>query len=294
MPIVDIHNHTAYTEATPESFAHFMAANVVGRGGNPSVGLGQAGSTEQALASFVAEFSRPERFVAHLDEQGIDYACVLAEIAPATSGIATNAYVRDFCAHSPRLIPVCTVNPFLHQQPARLLERLVREDGFRGLKLYPTYAYFYPNDRALYPVYAAAEELGIPVQVHTGSSVFQGSRLKYGDPLFLDDVAVDFSDLSILITHGGRPFWYDRAFALCRLHRNVYIDIAGLPPRKLTTYFPELLRLPGKFVFGSDWPGLPNPVRDNVAAIRELPIAAAAIDAILGETAARLYKIAPS
>jgi uncharacterized protein len=274
MPIVDVHVHVAYTDPTPESFAQYMAANV-GR----------------EVGGFIQEFSRPERVVELLDENGVDYACVLAEIAPAVSGVARNEYVRDFCAASPRLIPICTVNPHLHAQPGRLLERLVREEGFRGLKLYPTYAYFYPNDRRLYPVYAKAEELQIPVQVHTGSSVFRGSRIKYGDPLLLDDVAVDFPDLSILITHGGRPFWYDQAFALCRLHDNVYIDIAGLPARKLTTYFPELARLPEKFIFGSDWPGLPNPIANNIAAIRNLPISEEAQAAILGETAVRLYRI---
>ena len=275
MPVVDVHVHTAYTDPTPDTFAEYVAANVPGD-----------------VAAFIREYSRPERFVELMDENGVDYSCVLAEIAPVTSGLASNEYVRDFCAASPRLLPVCSVNPYLHGEPDRLLERLVREEGFRGLKLYPTYAYFYPNDHRLYPVYAAAQRLEIPVQVHTGSSVFRGSRLKYGDPLFLDDVAVDFPDLSILITHGGRPFWYEHAFALCRLHRNVYIDVAGLPPRKLTTYFPELARLPDKFVFGSDWPGLPNPVRDNIAAIRDLPIPEPAIAAILGETAARLYRIA--
>lgn len=273
MPIVDIHVHTTSTENTPETFAEYMAAHVKGD-----------------LHAFVEEFSRPERFLQVLDENGIDYACVLAEIAPVTSGTATNEYVREFCAASPRLIPVCTVNPYIHAEPARLLERLILE-GFRGLKLYPTYAYFYPNDRQLYPVYAKAEELSIPVQVHTGSSVFRGSRLKYGDPLFLDDVAVDFPDLQILLTHGGRPIWYDHAFTLCRLHANVYVDVAGLPPRKLLEYFPELPRLPHKFVFGSDWPGLPGPIRDNVEAIRALPIPDAARSAILGDTAMRLYKI---
>jgi uncharacterized protein len=276
MPIVDIHVHSAYTESTPASFAQYMAANV-----------------GQDLDRFIAEFGRPERFVQVMDENGIDYACVLAEIAPITSGVATNEYVRDYCAASPRLIPVGTINPYVHERPARLLERLVREEGFRGLKLYPTYAYFYPNDRQLYPVYAVAEELGIPVQLHTGSSVFQGSRLKYGDPLYLDDVAVDFPELPILLTHGGRPFWYDHAMALCRLHRNVYIDIAGLPPQKLLTYFPDLPRLAHKFVFGSDWPGLPNPVRQNVDAIRALPIPPEAAAAILGETAMRLYRLDP-
>ena len=69
--------------------------------------------------------------------------------------------------------------------------------------------------------------------------MFPGARLKYGDPLYLDDVAVDFPELAICLSHGGRPFWYDRAFALARLHRNVYIDAAGLPPRKLLDYFPD-------------------------------------------------------
>jgi predicted TIM-barrel fold metal-dependent hydrolase len=274
LPIVDVHCHTAYTDTTPESFVAFMAANV-GRD----------------VEAFVREFSRPERFLELLDANGVDYACVLAEIVPITSGVSRNEYVRDFCRASPRLLPIATVNPYLHDRPAKLLERLVRQEGFRGLKLYPTYGYFYPNDRLLYPVYAAAQELGIPVQVHTGSSVFRGSRLKYGDPLFLDDVAVDFPDLSILLTHGGRPFWYAEAFALCRLHRNVYIDLAGLPPRKLLAYFPELPRLPRKLVFGSDWPGLPGTIASNIAGIRALPIAEEAKAAILGETAARLYKI---
>jgi hypothetical protein len=241
--------------------------------------------------AFSAAFSRPERFIQLMDEHGVDYACILAEIAPITSGLATNEYVRDFCAASARLIPIATVNPFLHHEPARLLERLVREEDFRGLKLYPTYAQFYPNDRMLYPVYARAEALGIPVQVHTGSSVFRGSRLKYGDPLFLDDVAVDFPDLTLLITHGGRPFWYDRAVALCRLHSNVFIDLAGLPPQRLLDYFPELPRLPGKFIFGSDWPGVPKGIAANIAAIRALPISDEAKASILGETAARLYRI---
>ena len=274
MTVVDVHVHTAYTNPTPDSFAQYVVRN-----------------TGRELGDFMAEFGNPRRYVELMDENGIDYSCVLAEIAPITSGLATNEYVREFCAASPRLLPVCSLNPFLHHEPARLLERLVREEGFRGLKLYPTYAQFYPNDAKLYPVYAKAEELGIPVQVHTGSSVFRGSRLKYGDPLHLDDVAVDFPDLTILVTHGGRPFWYDHASALCRFHPNVYVDVAGLPPHKLLTYFPELPRLAEKFVFGSDWPGIPGRLADNVAAIGALPIPDGARAAILGGTAMRLYRI---
>jgi uncharacterized protein len=274
MPIVDIHVHTAYTNPTPDSFAQYI--------------VDHAG---RSLDEFVAEFGNAGRYLKLMDENGIDYSCILAEIAPITSGVATNEYVAEFCAASPRLLPVCSVNPFIHHRPARLLERLVREEGFRGLKLYPTYAQFYPNDPKLYPVYAKAEELGIPVQVHTGSSVFRGSRLKYGDPIYLDDVAVDFPDLALLVTHGGRPIWYDHAMALVRFHPNVYIDVAGLPPQRLMTYFPDLPRLAHKFVFGSDWPGIPGKLADNVTAIRRLPIPEDAKEAILGGTAARLYQI---
>ena len=104
MPIVDVQVHVAHTDPTPESFAAYMAANV-----------------SRDVAGFVAQFSRPERFVELLDDNGVDYACVLAEVAPAVSGVATNEYVRDFCAASPRLLPVATVNPYVHERPARLL-----------------------------------------------------------------------------------------------------------------------------------------------------------------------------
>jgi len=75
---------------------------------------------------------------------------------------------------------------------------------------------------------------------HPGSSLFRGFRLKYGDPLNLDDVAVEFPDLVIVQAHGARGFWYDRAAFLARIHPNVYMEVAGLPPHRLLDYFPEL------------------------------------------------------
>jgi len=120
----------------------------------------------------------------------------------------------------------------------------VCEWGTCGLKLYPTYNCFYPNDNMVYPVYVAAERLQIPVMVDTGSSVFAGSRLKYGDPVYLDDMAVDFLRPSQLITYGGRPFWYDQAMALATLHPNVYVEVgcrlSACPPTtaEVTTSWP--------------------------------------------------------
>ena len=159
------------------------------------------------------------RFEEFLAGEGVDFACVLAELNEMTVGVCTNGQVRDFCRGRPRLIPFCDVNPYLFARPAEELKRLVEEDGFRGLKLYPTYQQYFLNAPRIYPVYAMAQRLEIPVLIHTGSSIFSGTRLKYGDPLHLDDVAVDFPDLKLVMAHSGRGFWYDRAFFMSRLHK---------------------------------------------------------------------------
>jgi predicted TIM-barrel fold metal-dependent hydrolase len=103
-------------------------------------------------------------------------------------------------------------------------------------------------------------------------------------------VAVDFPELNLVMAHAGRGFWYDRAFFLAKLHANVYLEISGLPPSKLMTYFPELDRLTGKVIFGSDWPGMPW-IRRNMEAIGKLPLSAEGVEKILGGNAARLLRL---
>ena len=90
---------------------------------------------------------------------------------------------------------------------------------------------------------------------HTGTSISHGARNKYGDPIYIDDVAVDFPRLKILMAHGGRPLWMDTAFFLLRRHPNVYLDISGIPPKTLLKYFPRLDEIAAKTLFGTDWPG---------------------------------------
>jgi predicted TIM-barrel fold metal-dependent hydrolase len=235
---------------------------------------------------FMERHKNPEAFLAIMDKNGVDLAVVLAEYSPATTGIGSHGQLLDYCSASSRLIPFANINPFLVHRPARHLEELTKR-GVRGLKLCPTYQFFYPNDRMLYPVYAVAQEAGIPVLVHTGTSLFPGSRLKYGDPLYLDDVAVDFPRLRLGMCHGGRGFWYGEAFNLLRIHENLFIDVAGLPPQKLLTYYPGLERQSARFVFGSDWPGLPGAIAENVAAVKALDISAEAKEQILTGNALR-------
>jgi predicted TIM-barrel fold metal-dependent hydrolase len=230
----------------------------------------------------------PEPLAEILAEEGVNYAVVLAEMSPVTTGMSTNEDVAEFCQGMKAFIPFANINPHLVARPAEELKRCVNDLGMKGLKLYPTYQNFYSNDSALYPVYSVAEELGLPVMVHTGSSIFRGARLKYGDPLHLDDVAVDFPQLRILLVHGGRGFWYDKAFFLTRMHENVYLEISGLPPQRLLEYFPRLEEIGDKVVFGSDWPALPS-IGHNVQAIRDLEELTPATRAnLVGLTAARL------
>jgi predicted TIM-barrel fold metal-dependent hydrolase len=184
---------------------------------------------------------------------------------------------------------MANINPYVTGDPISEFRRCV-EEGHRGFKFYPVYQHFYPNDPRLYPIYALLQEAGLPAMFHTGSSTFPGARLAYGDPLFLDDVAVDFPELTIIMCHAGRGFWYDRAFFLARLHPNMHLDVTGLPPQKLLSYFPELETLSTKLLFGSDWPAITD-IAANMAAIRNLPLREETKRNILGENAARLLGI---
>ena len=273
MPVIDFHLHPAQPEHYHPWAVEWMLT-----------------FAEEDYLQRLRDILTPEGIQHMLRESGVDYAVVLAEISPIATGVTTNEYVAEFCRGVDCLIPFANINPFMVARPAQELERCVQELGFRGLKLLPTYQLFYPNDNNLYPVYAKAEELGIPVMFHTGSSTFRGSRLKYGDPLYLDDVAVDFPDLVIIQAHSGRGFWYDRAAFLARLHPNVYMEVAGLPPHKLLDYFPELERLADKVIFGTDWPGVPS-IAANIEAIRTLPLSEEATAKILGGNAARILGI---
>ncbi len=222
--------------------------------------------------------------------EGVDFAVVLAEIAPLTTGVVKNEFVSEFCGKSEKLIPFASINPVTDPNPQQTLAKLVRDLGMKGLKLLPPYQHFYPNDTKFYPLYAKAQELNIPLVFHTGSSVFKNAKLKFANPLYLDDIAVDFPDLTIVQAHGGRAFWYDIAFFLAKRHRNVFIDIAGLPPKNLLKYFPELEKIRDKVIFGSDWPGVSS-VKANIEAIRKLPLKAETKRKILGENALRLLKL---
>lgn len=231
----------------------------------------------------------PQKFALYLKKQNIEKAVILPEISPITTGVVSNEYVLEFCQDEGVFIPFCTVNPSLVSHPAQEVKKFIRM-GAKGIKLYPSYNHFYPNESSLYPVYHLAEELGFPVLIHTGSSVFKGAKIKYADPLHLDEVASDFPQLKLLMAHSGRGLWYDKAFFLSRIHENLYLEISGLPPQNLLDYFPDMEKNIDKFVFGSDWPGIER-IDSNVEAIKELPLAEDSIRKILYHNAARILNL---
>jgi predicted TIM-barrel fold metal-dependent hydrolase len=228
----------------------------------------------------------PAKFAKYLKDNDIAKAVILPDICPITTGVVPNEYVMEFCEGQDIYIPFCTVNPSLVTHPELEAKKYIQM-GAKGVKLYPSYNHFYPNDIRMYPLYALAQEERLPVLVHTGSSVFKGSKIKYADPIHLDEVATDFHDLVLLMAHGGRGLWYDRAFFLSRLHPLLYLEISGLPPKNLLKYFPDMENNIDKFIYGSDWPAIKT-ISANIESIKKLPLAGDSIKKILYENAAKI------
>jgi predicted TIM-barrel fold metal-dependent hydrolase len=244
------------------------------------------------------EFARsPASFLKFLDQVSIDRAVLIGSVSPEVIGLDAriNTFYAQYARHNPqRLIPCGAVHPQHTQNFLADLDELLRL-GIRLIKIHPPHQLFYPNDylrglTELETLYRAAEANGIPVMFHTGTSIFPGARSKFGDPIHIDDVAVDFPKLKILLAHGGRPLWMDTAFFLVRRHPNVYLDISGVPPKTLLEYFPRLEEIASKSLFGTDWPGPGVPdIRQNLDAFRGLPLSAAAKDHILSRTALTIW-----
>ena len=246
----------------------------------------------------VMEFTRsPKAFLEYMDQQGIDRAVLVNSASPEVTGYPTglNKVAAEYAGADPkRLISCGSLHPKHTKNVLADVEEIVRL-GLRLIKVHPPHQLFFPNDylkgvNELEILYRAAEANGIPVMFHTGTSIFPGARSKYGDPMALDDVAVDFPKLKIIMAHGGRPLWMDTAFFLVRRHPNVYLDISSIPPRQLLKYFPRLEEIASKTMFGSDWPGPGvQDIHQNLDAIQALPLSAAAKDQILGGTALKIW-----
>jgi predicted TIM-barrel fold metal-dependent hydrolase len=193
-------------------------------------------------------------------------ACVIftvdGERARGQKRISNEEVAEEANANSDVMIPFASIDPAKGKLGVREARRLIEDYGVKGFKFHPQFQEFYPNDRLAYPLYEVIEEAGLPALFHTGHSGMGtdmpgggGIRLKYGNPMYVDDVAVDFPGMPIILAHPSWP-WHDVALSICLQKPVVYIDLSGWSPK----YFPPQLihhantQLKHKMLFGSDFP----------------------------------------
>jgi predicted TIM-barrel fold metal-dependent hydrolase len=248
------------------------------------------GSPPQPTAQEVADYYRERRMLAVIfnvdDEAGMGRRRLgnreVLEVARANPDV---------------LIPFASVDPHKGKLGVREARELIQE-GVRGFKFHPNIQAFWPNDRAFYPLYEVIAEAGLIALFHSGTTGIGagmpgggGVRLKFSNPMCVDDVAADFPSLEIILAHPSFP-WQEEALAVAVHKPNVYIDLSGWSPK----YFPEILvqyintRLRDKMLFGSDFP-LITPDR-WLADFEKLPIKDEVRPLVLKDNAARLLKLA--
>jgi predicted TIM-barrel fold metal-dependent hydrolase len=230
-------------------------------------------------------------------------ACVLFTVDERLTGrahLSNEAVVELARAHPDVIIPFASLDPTRGPDAVRQAKRLVAEGVIRGLKLHPPVQQFAANDRVAYGLYEVFAEAKLPVLFHTGHSGIGtgmpgggGIRLKYGHPMLIDDVAVDFPDLPIILAHPSFP-WQDEAISVCLHKPTVYIDLSGWSPKyfspTLVQYANTLLK--HKVLFGTDYPLL-TPDR-WLADFAKIAIKDEVRPLILKENAVRLFGLAKS
>lgn len=235
----------------------------------------------------IADFYRQRRMAAVV-------FTVDAEHASGVSPVPNEEVAEAAAANPDVLIPFASIDPFRGKAGIRQAYRLVEEYGVKGFKFHPNIQAFQPNDRLAYGLYEAIEALGAIALFHTGQTGIGagvpgggGIRLKYSNPMYVDDVAVDFPDLKIILAHPSFP-WQDEALSIATHKPTVHIDLSGWSPK----YFPPQLvqyantLLKDKVLFGSDFPVI-DPDR-WLADFADLPIKEDVRPRILKHNAARL------
>jgi len=198
-----------------------------------------------------------EDTIKDMDEAGVDKAVIVAIDAETTYRYkVSNELIADTVKLYPdRLIGFASVDPHKGIIAIEELKKAVEELGLKGLKLIPHLIEMNSNDRAIYPLYEVAQELGIPVLLHTGTQFHTGTKLKYCRPIDLDEVAVDFPHLTIIAAHFGFP-WYWETIAVAQRNPNVFFNIAGWAPKHIPKDVISYINGPlkTKALLGSDYP----------------------------------------
>ncbi len=197
--------------------------------------------------------------VLHLKESGIDLGIIvnLGGTPLAPSSLPNEVLAEEIQAFSGRLRAFAGVDPRQGKEAIRQLRSALGDLHMVGLKVHPSYQEVYPNDRQLmYPLYEICAEFKAPVLLHTGSTLLAGTKVKYSQPTWVDEAAVDFPEVNFIMAHFGWP-WVDEAIAVAWRNPNVYIDVSGHLPKHVPQHiwhYAQIGDLSNRFVFGSDYP----------------------------------------
>jgi uncharacterized protein len=278
---IDIHVHSERNEGEEQDpvTGEILAAAAKYFGGHPP----------QPTTQEVADYYRERKMLAVVfnvdDESGM-----------GRKRLGNHEVLEIARKNSDVLIPFASIDPHKGKLAVREAREMV-EQGVKGFKFHPNIQRFFPNDPEFYPFYEVIQEAGLIALFHSGTTGIGagmpgggGVKLKYSNPMYVDDVAADFPGLDIILAHPSFP-WQEEALAIAVHKPNVYIDLSGWAPK----YFPEILirytntQLKHKMLFGSDFPLL-TPDR-WLKEFAELPIKDEVRPLVLKENAARLLKL---
>jgi uncharacterized protein len=259
-----------------------------------TIGMGR-----QDMPSIERFMADTAAFVAHLDEVGLGRVGLINYVSPEVIGFGpdVNDWVAAYRDRAPeRLLAFGGIHPPHCADVRAEMRRLLVDLRLDALKIHPPHQGLSPDayrDGAcpeLAIVYEMAQDARVPIMFHTGTSIFPKARSRLGSALVLDDVAVDFPELRLILAHGGRPLWMEEAFFLARRHPNLYLDVSGIPPSSLLEYFPRLETISAKVLWGTDWPspGVKS-LRGQLDAFRALALSPEAKDRILRGNALKLF-----
>jgi predicted TIM-barrel fold metal-dependent hydrolase len=233
---------------------------------------------------------RPAALDELFEEQGVDAVLLFCEYSPKATGYQEFEDLLPIVEHNPaRFRPVANVNPHLHFPLAEEVRRQL-DLGAAALKLHPVHGGFRCDDAALFPAYQVLAERGVPLVVHCGTSSFPGSMNELADPAILLPVVRAFPELDVVLAHGGRGWWYDAAAFMALSNPHVWIELSGLPPKRLPDYYSkfDLDRLARRWIFATDWPGVPG-TAVNAQAVIDLGLDDELADLVLGRNALSVY-----
>jgi uncharacterized protein len=199
-----------------------------------------------------------------MEENGVDYSLVLSSYTVTEARPSTMEILR-VVDDDPSIGVVAGVSYYNYRaHDLADLRSLLREGRIRGLKLYPGYEAFYVHDPRMRVIYELAGEFGVPVMIHTGDTYDPRGKVKYAHPLEVDEVAVDFRDVTFVICHLGNP-WVTDAMEVIYKNPNVVGDLSGLTlghfEERFEQYMLQVIKQvvafagdPSSLLYGTDWP----------------------------------------